>query len=48
MTVQVEFQSLIGGANCVNGGTAPPSKSLVRTLDTMFLYIHLSCLSVFI
>ena len=30
MAVQVEFQSLIGDANCVNS-VAPP-KSLVRTL----------------
>ena len=26
MVVQVEFQSLFGGAYCVNGGAAPPPK----------------------
>ena len=36
MVVQVEFQSLIGGAKCVNGGAAPPPKSLVRTLTTCY------------
>ena len=27
MMVQVEFQSLIGGVNCVNGGAAPQKKT---------------------
>ena len=38
MVVHVEFQSLIGGANCVNSGAAdspaaPPPKRLLRTLS---------------
>ena len=41
MMVQVEFQSLIDGVNCVNGGAAPPPKRLVRTLvQTIYLYVY--------
>ena len=34
MVVQVEFQSLIGDANCVNSDAAPP-KCLVRSLEVV-------------
>ena len=37
--MQVVFPSLIGGAKCVNGDTAPPPKSLVRTLNLYMVQI---------
>ena len=42
MMVLVEHQSLIGSANCVNGGTAPPPKSLVRIVVQLFTLHMLS------
>ena len=38
MVVHVEFQSLISGAKCVNGGTAPPPKLQARTLAEQHKY----------
>ena len=44
MVVHVEFHSLIGGANCVNGGTAPSPKRLVRTLLQLILNLSVKCI----
>ena len=35
MVVQVEFQSLIGGANCVNGGAENHQKTIMPSVPLM-------------